>query len=225
MTALVSCRGVSRTYGAGETATLALRPTDCQVWPGARISMTGPSGSGKTTLLHILAGLDDPSSGEVTWPAIGSRSDLRPGPLAMVFQGPSLLPPLSVLENVALPRQLAGVSATEALGEAQAALERLGLAELADKLPEEISGGQAQRVAIARVLAARPLLILADEPTSQLDRENGTRTIDVLLEAADATGAALLVSTHDHTIADRFPVRWNVADGLVDTTTADEQAA
>jgi ABC-type lipoprotein export system ATPase subunit len=143
----------------------------------------------------------------------------------MVFQGPSLLPPLSVLENVALPRQLAGVSATEALGEAQAALERLGLAELADKLPEEISGGQAQRVAIARVLAARPLLILADEPTSQLDRENGTRTIDVLLEAADATGAALLVSTHDHTIADRFPSRWTVADGCVETTTADEQAA
>jgi ABC-type lipoprotein export system ATPase subunit len=143
----------------------------------------------------------------------------------MVFQGPSLLPPLSVLENVALPRQLAGVSATEALGEAQAALERLGLAELADKLPEEISGGQAQRVAIARVLAARPLLILADEPTSQLDRENGTRTIDVLLEAADATGAALLVSTHDHTIADRFPERWKVAEGRVVTTDADEEAA
>jgi putative ABC transport system ATP-binding protein len=140
----------------------------------------------------------------------------------MVFQGPSLLPPLSVLENVALPRQLAGVSATEALLEAQVALERLGLAELADKLPEEISGGQAQRVAIARVLAARPLLILADEPTSQLDRDNGTRTIDVLLEAADATGAALLVSTHDHAIADRFPTRWTVADGRVAT---DEQAA
>jgi putative ABC transport system ATP-binding protein/lipoprotein-releasing system ATP-binding protein len=225
MTALVTCRGVSRTYGVGETAMLALRPTDCEVRPGARISMTGPSGSGKTTLLHILAGLDDPSSGEVTWPAIGSRSDLRPGPLAMVFQGPSLLPPLSVLENVALPRQLAGVSAGDALAEAQAALERLGLAELADKLPEEISGGQAQRVAIARVLAARPLLILADEPTSQLDRENGTRTIDVLLEAADATGAALLVSTHDHTIADRFPVRWTVAEGRVETMTADEQAA
>jgi ABC-type lipoprotein export system ATPase subunit len=222
VSALVSCRGVSRTYGIGAAATLALRPTDCEVPYGARISMTGPSGSGKTTLLHILAGLDDPSSGEVTWPAIGSRSELRPGPLAMVFQGPSLLPPLSVLENVALPRQLAGVSATEALLEAQVALERLGLAELADKLPEEISGGQAQRVAIARVLAARPLLILADEPTSQLDRDNGTRTIDVLLEAADATGAALLVSTHDHAIADRFPTRWTVADGRVAT---DEQAA
>jgi ABC-type lipoprotein export system ATPase subunit len=222
VSALVSCRGVSRTYGIGAAATLALRPTDCEVPYGARISMTGPSGSGKTTLLHILAGLDDPSSGEVTWPAIGSRSELRPGPLAMVFQGPSLLPPLSVLENVALPRQLAGVSATEALLEAQVALERLGLAELADKLPEEISGGQAQRVAIARVLAARPLLILADEPTSQLDRDNGTRTIDVLLEAADATGAALLVSTHDHAIADRFPIRWTVADGRVAT---DEQAA
>jgi ABC-type lipoprotein export system ATPase subunit len=225
MNLLVDCRGASRTYGEGETATQALKPTDCVIEPGARISMTGPSGSGKSTLLHLLAGLDDPTSGEVMWPAIGGRGDLRPGPLAMVFQGPSLLPPLSVLENVALPRQLAGVSATQALAEAQAALDRLGLSELAEKLPEEISGGQAQRVAIARVLASRPLLILADEPTSQLDHDNGARTIDVLLEAADASGAALLVSTHDHEIADRFPTRWTVADGVVTTDQVELEAA
>ena len=138
----------------------------------------------------------------------------------MVFQGPSLLPSLSVLENVALPRQLAGVGAVEALGEAHEALARLArleLSELADKLPEEISGGQAQRVAVARVLASRPLLILADEPTSQLDSENGARTIDVLFAAADAAGAALVVSTHDHGIAGRFPTRWSVADGVLST--------
>ena len=135
----------------------------------------------------------------------------------MVFQGPSLLPPLSVVENVALPRQLAGVSSEEAVEEARGALARLGLTELADKLPEEISGGQAQRVAVARVLASRPLLILADEPTSQLDRENGAHVVDVLLEAADAAGAALVIATHDHTIADRFVTRWTVADGVVTT--------
>ena len=217
MTILVTCRGVSRTYGAGEAATLALRSTSCDVQSGARIAITGPSGSGKSTLLHLLAGLDDPSDGAVTWPALGMRDELRPGPVAIVFQGPSLLPPLSVIENVALPRQLAGVSSAEALSEARRALERLDLLDLADKLPEEISGGQAQRVAVARVLASRPALILADEPTSQLDRENGTHVIDVLLEAADATGAALVIATHDHAIADRFATRWTVADGAVET--------
>jgi putative ABC transport system ATP-binding protein/lipoprotein-releasing system ATP-binding protein len=215
MTALVSCRGLSRTYGEGEAATLALKPTDCEILPGARISMTGPSGSGKSTLLNLMAGLDDPSSGEITWPAIGTRAQLRPGPLAMVFQGPSLLPPLSVVENVALPMQLAGSTTSDALEQAHAALAQLGLDDLAEKLPEEISGGQAQRVAIARVLASKPVLILADEPTSQLDRENGGRTIDVLFHAAEVSGAALLVSTHDQAIAERFPVRWTVADGSV----------
>lgn len=215
--ALVFCRGVSRTYGEGDTATLALRPTDCTIVPGARIAMTGPSGSGKSTLLHLIAGLDEPTRGEVSWPALGERSELRRGPIAMVFQGPSLLPPLSVLENVALPRQLAGIGAAAAIEEARSALALLGLEPLAESLPEEISGGQAQRVAVARVLASRPRLILADEPTSQLDRENGERVIDVLVAAADATGAALLISTHDQAFAERFPTRWTVADGTVQT--------
>ena len=214
---LVTCTGVSRTYGSGHAATLALRATTCEIPSAARIAMTGPSGSGKSTLLHLMAGLDDPTDGQVSWPGIGSRDALRPGPLAMVFQGPSLLPPLSVLENVALPRQLAGVSRRVAIAEAREALTRLDLEPLADKLPEELSGGQAQRVAVARVLASRPVLILADEPTSQLDHFNGARTIDALLEAADASGAALLISTHDRTIAERFSVRWTVADGVVTT--------
>jgi ABC-type lipoprotein export system ATPase subunit len=192
-----------------------VQPTVCDVPAGARIVITGPSGSGKSTLLHLMAGLDDPSSGTVSWPAIGARADLRPGPIAMVFQGPSLLPPLSVIENVALPRQLAGVAGDEALAEAQVALERLDIAELANKLPEEISGGQAQRVAVARVLASHPMLIFADEPTSQLDRESGARVIDVLLEIADATGAALVLATHDPALADRFATRWTVADGVL----------
>lgn len=215
MTSLVSCRDVSRTYGDGIAATVALHPTICDVGTGDRIAITGPSGSGKSTLLHLMAGLDDPTTGTVEWPAIGTRRDLRPGPVAMIFQGPSLLPPLSVVENVALPRQLAGVPAERALDEALVALARLELAELAEKLPEEISGGQAQRAAVARVLASQPRLIFADEPTSQLDRENGRHVIDVLLETADATGAALVISTHDPAIAERFVTRWSVADGVV----------
>src|SRR5207247_9725982 len=103
---LVRCVGAGRTYGTGRAATVALQPTDCEVFPGARIALVGPSGSGQSTLVHLLAGLDDPTVGTIEWPAIGSRAELRPGPVAVVFQGPSLLPPLTVLENVALPAVL-----------------------------------------------------------------------------------------------------------------------
>ena len=210
---LVRCVGAGRTYGSGPTATVALQPADCEVHAGARIALVGPSGSGKSTLLHLLGGLDDPSVGTVEWPAIGAREALRPGPIGMVFQGPSLLPPLSVLENVALPVVLGGAPDDEARATARSALELLGLAELADKLPEEISGGQAQRVAIARALAGEPRLLLADEPTGQLDRASAGVVVDVLLDAAGHTGAALVVATHDPAVASRLAERWEVHDG------------
>jgi ABC-type lipoprotein export system ATPase subunit len=214
---LARCRDVWRSFGAGDAAAEALRDVSCEVHAAARIAISGPSGSGKSTLLHLIAGLDEPTSGTVTWPAIGERPDLRPGPVAVVFQGPSLLPPLTVLENVALARQLTGEPEASALVAARAALDRLGLGELADKLPEEISGGQAQRVAIARALVGNPRLILADEPTSQLDRVNGERVVDLLLEVSDASGAALVVATHDEAVATRLHERWTVADGIVDS--------
>jgi ABC-type lipoprotein export system ATPase subunit len=210
---LVLCAAVGRTYGHGAAATVALAPTDCQVEEGDRIALVGPSGSGKSTLLHLMAGLDTPTHGHVSWPAIGARAYLRPGRVAVIFQGPSLLPALTVLENVALALVLDGTSDAQARAEARDALDMLSLAELAGKLPEEISGGQAQRVAVARALAGRPLLILADEPTGQLDRANGATVIDVLLEAARHTGAAIVVATHDPTVADRFPTRWQMHSG------------
>jgi ABC-type lipoprotein export system ATPase subunit len=211
--ALALCEGAARTYGHGAAATVALQPTDCEIRPGAMIGLAGPSGSGKSTLLHLLAGLDEPTRGTVRWPAIGSRRDLRPGPIGVVFQGPSLLPPLTVLENVALPLGLAGVPDAEARRRGHVELERLDLAELAAKLPEEISGGQAQRVAVARVLAGEPRMILADEPTGQLDRASGAAVIDVLWAAAEHSGAALVVCTHDPAVADRFPERWEMRSG------------
>ena len=214
---LARCRAVGRAYGVGAARSYALRDVDCDVPEGARIAIAGPSGSGKSTLLHLLAGLDEPTEGTLTWPGIGERSQLRPGPVAVIFQGPSLLPPLTVIENVALSLLLAGWTQPAALVAARSALERLELADLAEKLPEEISGGQAQRVAIARALAGKPLLILADEPTSQLDRASGAHVVDVLLEAADASGAALVVATHDEVVASRLDERWSVADGVVRT--------
>jgi putative ABC transport system ATP-binding protein/lipoprotein-releasing system ATP-binding protein len=210
---LVLCDGAGRTYGHGAAANVALTPTDVQVQPGDRIALVGPSGSGKSTLLHLMAGLDTPTHGQVSWPAIGAREDLRPGRVAVVFQGPSLMPALTVLENVALALVLGGTRDAQARAEARDALDRLGLGELADTLPEEISGGQAQRVAVARALAGEPMLILADEPTGQLDRASGATVIDVLLEAAQHTGAALVVATHDPTVAVRLSARWQMHSG------------
>jgi len=222
--ALVLCEGAARTYGDGSTATVGLQPTDCVIRPGDRVALMGPSGSGKSTLLHLMAGLDDPTVGTVSWPGIGPRASLRPGPVAVIFQGPSLLPPLTVEENVALPLILGGAAHGLAHLAAREALERLELAELADKLPEETSGGQAQRVAVARALAGAPSLILADEPTGQLDRTSGAAVVDVLLAAAAHAGAALVVATHDTTVAERLPAVWEMHSGRL-TTTGTKEAA
>jgi ABC-type lipoprotein export system ATPase subunit len=207
---LVRCAGLARTFGSGATATVALEPVDCEICAGDRVALVGPSGSGKSTLVHLMAGLDRPTAGDVSWPALGGD---RRSAVGVVFQGPSLLPPLTVLENVALPLVLAG--AGDAEPRARAALERLGLDDLAGKLPEELSGGQSQRVAVARALAGAPRLILADEPTGQLDHASAAAVVDVLLAAAAHANAAILVSTHDPAVADRFADRWEMHDGRV----------
>jgi predicted ABC-type transport system involved in lysophospholipase L1 biosynthesis ATPase subunit len=223
--ALVVCEGAGRTFGQGPTATVALQPTDCTVAPGARIAIVGPSGSGKSTLLHIMAGLDDPTVGSIRWPAIGGREALRPGPVAVIFQGPSLLPPLTVEENVALPLVLRGERDRDAHLAARVALELVGVADLCDKLPEEISGGQGQRVAVARALAGRPRLIIADEPTGQLDRSSGATVVDVMLAAAEHAEAGLVVSTHDATVAARMTEVWEMRDGRLSGARTEELAA
>jgi putative ABC transport system ATP-binding protein len=210
---LVVCTSVSRIFGRGPLAVPAVRDVSILVAAGMRVALTGPSGSGKSTLLHLMAGLEAPSSGNVTWPGIGGSPTGRAGVVGLVFQGPSLVPALDVLENVTLPLLLAGVGEADAVRRAGTALQRLNVHALAAKLPEEISGGQAQRVAVARVLASRPRLILADEPTGQLDHETGAHVIEVLLETAAELGAALVVTTHDPVIAERFADQWRMADG------------
>ena len=214
---LVRADRIHRSYGAGSTTVWALHETCCTVPAGARIALTGRSGSGKSTLLHLLGGLEQPSGGTVSWPGLGRSPRHAPGLIGMIFQGPSLLGPLDVAENVALPLQLAGAPARDAMAAATGALDALGLAWLANKLPAELSGGQAQRVALARALACRPRLILADEPTGQLDGDTGRRVLDVLLQTAAVLGAAVVVSTHDPAVAARFAVQWRIRDGQLDT--------
>jgi ABC-type lipoprotein export system ATPase subunit len=221
---IVRADGVARTFGRGSSAVVAVHGVTCVVRAGDMIALAGASGSGKSTLMHLLAGLDVPTAGTITWPAIGDRAALRPGPIAVVFQAPSLMPPLDVVENVALPLQLAGVDRVTALQSAELALRRLDLESLASSLPEELSGGQAQRVAVARVLVGRPRLILADEPTGQLDHASGAMVIDALITTADEIGAALVVNTHDALVAQRFPQRWTMHDGRL-TITSDPTRA
>lgn len=210
---VVRAQGVARTFGQGPAAVVAVHGVSCAVRAGEQVALVGTSGSGKTTLLHLLAGLDRPTVGIIDWPSLGDIDHLRPGPIAVVFQGPSLLPPLAAVENVELPLLLQGVDRRTARAVAIDALHRLGLEGIASKLPEELSGGQSQRVAIARVLAGKPRLVLADEPTGQLDHPNAVLVIDALIESATTSGAALIVNTHDSSIADRFPVRWSMTGG------------
>ncbi|GAC1374923.1 MAG: ATP-binding cassette domain-containing protein [Ktedonobacteraceae bacterium] len=213
---LASVHNGGRTYSRGKAPVVALVSVTCNIEAGSRIALVGRSGSGKSTLLHLLAGLDTPTSGEVTWPALGARETLRPGKVSMVFQSQSLLAPLTVVENVEIPLLLAEIDTKEARKAALNALERMRMSELAEKLPEELSGGQAQRVAVARALASRPRLILADEPTGQLDHPTAQHLFDVLLASLDGSDTALVVATHDMSIAERMHTIWYMQHGLLE---------
>ena len=210
---LVRADDVVRVYGTGSRAVRAVSAATFAIEAGQRIALVGPSGSGKSTLLLLIAGLDAPSSGTLTWPAFGDLGNLRPGPVTIAFQGPSLLPPLNVVENVALPLLLEGRAQTEAADAARVALDLFELGEVAEKLPEEISGGQAQRAGLARAIVGEPRLILADEPTGQLDHETAGRAMLGLLDAADASGAAVVVATHDPAIAGTMDAQWRIEAG------------
>lgn len=210
---LAQCAAASHTFGTGAGAVVAVAGVSCRVLPGQSTALVGPSGCGKSTLLHLLAGLETPTAGSVTWPATGHTPWGRPAEVGVVFQSPSLLPHLDVTENVELPLVLDGWPLAQARERARESLRLLGLSELAAALPDTLSGGQAQRVAIARVLGARPRLVLADEPTGQLDGTTGAHVIDVLLHAVQQVGAAVVVSTHDPRVADRFGEVWRMSEG------------
>lgn len=215
---LVAGTGVGRRFRQGPTMFDALLPANFTIVAGDRIAVVGASGSGKSTLLQLVADLDTPSSGELTWPALGRSGQLRPRRIGIVFQSPSLLPALSAVENVEVPiRLLGGIRHPRAA--ALEALERVGLASIADKLPEELSGGQVQRVGLARAIVLRPRLVLADEPTGQLDQQAAVQAMDALLQSLEGSDAALVVATHDPAVAARLQTRWTIDHGRLVTPT------
>jgi len=211
----VEASGVSRSFLLGGQTVEALQPVSFRIQPHDRIALMGPSGCGKSTLLMLLADLDAPTSGHLNWTALGEHGLLRPTQISVVFQAPSLLPMLNVAENVALPLLIANQPG-DPQAEAARALDAIGIADLADKLPEELSGGQAQRVGLARALVGRPRLILADEPTGQLDHATAQQVFDALLAALEGTDTALVVATHDPDIARRLRTIWRMDHGKLE---------
>lgn len=197
-------RGIVHRYGPD----IVLSGVDVLVAPRSSLAVTGPSGSGKSTLLHILAGLIRPTAGQVLFEgrridhlSERERAELRLARLGFVFQFGELVPELTVLENVELPLRLAGSSLRDARQRARTLLGELGVAEHADKRLAEISGGQTQRVAVARALVNDPAVVIADEPTGALDDVNSAVVLRLLLDAVRRHGAALVLATHDPAVA------------------------
>ena len=211
-------RAVDVGYSFGPTP--ALQGARLSVARGEIVAVMGPSGSGKSTLLHCLAGILPPQSGEIWFDgkrldtlSDARRTQLRRTDFGFVFQFGQLVPELSAADNVALPLLLGGTRRKAAYAAATTWLNRLGLDGLEARRTGELSGGQAQRVAVARALAARPRVIFADEPTGQLDSAHAAQVAGLLLDAATRLGAGLVLATHDLAIAGRLPSRWQMADG------------
>ena len=219
--ALIQLEQITKTYDSGENAVQALRGIDLAVGRGEFASIIGPSGSGKSTLMHILGCLDSPSTGQY-WLDGANVADLSGGQLArirnqklgFVFQTFNLLPRATILKNVELPLLYAGVSTDLRRERAQQALERVGLGARAKHRPNELSGGQRQRVAIARALVNEPSLILADEPTGNLDTKTGSDIIRIF-EELSGNGQTIILVTHDPGIAARTHRRIKIVDGLI----------
>jgi len=201
---MVAVTEVTRTFGRGRVSTQALRGVSFTVQSGQLVALRGRSGSGKTTLLNIVGGLDRPDSGsvlvaehDVTAMSDHERLQLRRSSVAFIFQSFSLIPILSAAENVGVPLRIAGVAPREREERVALMLSIVGLADHSKQRPGELSGGQQQRVAIARALASRPKLLLADEPTGQLDQETGKQIMRLLRAVVRSEGVTALVATHD----------------------------
>ncbi|HNX19163.1 MAG TPA: ABC transporter ATP-binding protein [Acidobacteriota bacterium] len=218
---IISLRGVTKVYDAGENAVHALRGVDLDVRRGEYLAIMGPSGSGKSTLMHILGCLDVPTAGDY-WLAgrevsrLSSRelADVRNREIGFVFQSFNLLPRATLLRNVELPMLYGGVPRVERRDRAMAALDRVGLAGRVKAVPTQLSGGQRQRVAIARALVNSPSMILADEPTGNLDSKTGKEILELFAEL-HVQGHTVVLVTHDPSVGARARRVIRIVDGLV----------
>jgi putative ABC transport system ATP-binding protein len=218
MAQLIALEGVGRHYDGGRI--VALSDVSLTIEAGETISLNGRSGSGKSTLLHLMAGLDAPSSGSVLFQGeqVGGPSAwarVRAHRIGVIFQSFNLLPTLDVLRNVMVPMLGVEREAAKRRHRATELLEHVGLGHRLAHRPPELSGGERQRVAIARSLANRPVLLLADEPTGNLDSETGRAITDLLIDVAARNGMSLVIATHDDTIAARLGRRIDLLDGRV----------
>ena len=220
--AIVECIDVVKTYQQGKVDVQALRGVTLSIDAGGFVALAGPSGSGKTTLLNLIGGLDEPDSGHITLDGNHyeemSRSrmaELRLNKIGFVFQAYNLIPVLSAVENVEYVMLLQGVGAGERRGRATAILDEVGLSNLYHRRPAELSGGQQQRVAVARAIVSNPALVLADEPTANLDSETGTGLLEMMAEMNRSKKVSFIFSTHDQRVIDYARRLIRIQDGRV----------
>lgn len=220
--ALLTLQNIGKRYRQGETEFWALRDIDLRIDEGEFVALVGPSGSGKTTLLNIIGGLDAPDTGkvslgdtELTALEERARADFRLFELGFVFQTYNLVPVLSARENVELIMVLQGLDANERRQRAEHYLQLVGLADCLDRRPTSLSGGQQQRVAVARALAANPRLVLADEPTANLDSDNATALLDIMHRLSHEEKTTFIFSTHDVRVMARAERIITLRDGRV----------
>ncbi len=219
---VVSCKGVSRTYQEESVPVHALRGVEFEFVRGEFVSLAGPSGSGKSTLLNVIGGLDRPDAGTITVDGVELNglnetelSDLRLHKMGFVFQSYNLIPVLSALENVEFIMQLQGIAPAERAERAMSMLDSLDIADLADRRPGDMSGGQQQRVAIARSIVTNPVLLLADEPSANLDSATTEDLLQLLRRLNEERGVSILTATHDPIVMGYAQRQVNLRDGAI----------
>ncbi len=219
---VLDCRGVVRRFNEGASTLVVLNGVDLQVQPAERVAIIGTSGSGKTTLLQIMGGLDEPNEGEVFINGEAmhgsdetAKGDLRNRYVGFIYQFHHLLPEFTAEENVAMPLMIRREPKAAAIEKASELLGRVGLGERLHHKPGELSGGERQRAAVARALITRPPLLLADEPTGNLDAGNGEHVLNLMLELNRELKTSLVIVTHDHSIAARMDRILVLEDGIL----------